>query len=123
MNDKRGLAPEGWRVSTASDWNGLKSFLKDKQTEKLKEKGKSNWTKNSDNVTNETGFTALPADQRSGSGKFSNVGLEAFWWTSGIRNDSKNAIMIPMPDKAPYRNFSHLLGLKNTGFSVRCVKE
>lgn len=123
VNDERGLAPEGWRVSTASDWDGLKSFLKNNQAEKLKEKGNSNWIKNSDTATNETGFTALPAGQRSALGKFSNVGMETLWWASDTRINSNSAIMIPISDKAPHRNFNHLLGSKSSGYSVRLVKE
>jgi uncharacterized protein (TIGR02145 family) len=120
VNDKRGLAPDGWRVSTKSDWDGLGGFLKDIVGAKLKEQGTSNWIKNTANVTNETGFTALPGGLRHDSGKFSSVGSSGYWWTSDNQND-KQAICMSLSD------YTSLLFKynqnKGNGYSVRLVKE
>ena len=115
-NDKRGLAPEGWRVSSSSDWDGLKKFLKDIPGAKLKEKGNANWIKNTNNVTNETGFTALPCGVRTNTGKFSGSGSVGVWWTSDITPtrialwDYNSSIQEMKQDKG-------------YGYSVRLVKE
>ncbi|MBN2790798.1 MAG: fibrobacter succinogenes major paralogous domain-containing protein [Candidatus Delongbacteria bacterium] len=82
VNDKRGLAPKGWRVAFDQDWDALSKGLGDIPGAKLKEAGKNNWLKNADNVTNETGFTVLPSGSRFAAGKFSGAGSQATLWTS-----------------------------------------
>ena len=120
VTDKRGLAPQGWRVSTASDWDGLGKFLKSIPASKLKEPGTENWIKNTTNVTNETGFTALPGGQRYSTGKFSSVGSSGYWWTSDP-TDGENADHFRMYD---YNSSLTKFGSnKGSGFSVRLVKE
>ncbi|MGD9707493.1 MAG: fibrobacter succinogenes major paralogous domain-containing protein [Candidatus Delongbacteria bacterium] len=120
VTDGRGLAPDGWRVSTKSDWDGLGGFLKDIVGAKLKEQGTSNWIKNTANVTNETGFTALPGGLRHDSGKFGGVGSSGYWWISDPA-DGKQATYQSLSD------YTSLVfrygGNKGNGYSVRLVKE
>ncbi|HXK48835.1 MAG TPA: fibrobacter succinogenes major paralogous domain-containing protein [Clostridiales bacterium] len=121
VTDKRGLAPDGWRVSTKSDWEGLRSFLKSSTPGALlKEQGTANWIKNSGNTTNETGFTALPGGHRSDKGSFNSVGYIGYWWTTDQANEEKGIITQLLNDRSP-------LGImqadKGFGYSVRLVKE
>ncbi|MBN2788934.1 MAG: fibrobacter succinogenes major paralogous domain-containing protein [Candidatus Delongbacteria bacterium] len=116
VNDKRGLAPEGWRVSSASDWDEIKKFLKNIPGAKLKEKGNANWVKNTNNVTNETGFTALPGGVRTDNGKFSGLGSVGVWWTSDIIG-----LRIAIWDYNS--SVQQMKQNKGYGYSVRLVKE
>ena len=58
VEDKRGLAPEGWRIPTVEDWNKLEKFLQTNVSYKLR--SKSNWLENKGGI-NSSGFNALPA--------------------------------------------------------------
>jgi len=121
VNDKRGLAPEGWRVSTKSDWEGLRSFLKSSVPGALlKEQGTANWINNSGNTTNESGFTALPGGQRNDKGSFSSVGYIGYWWTTDQANEEKGIITQLLNDRSP---LGIMQANKGNGYSVRLVKE
>jgi uncharacterized protein (TIGR02145 family) len=120
VSDRRGLAPEGWRVSAVSDWEGLVKFLANIPGAKLKEAGKATWIKNADNATNETGFTALPGGLRNDKGKFYSEGSLGKFWTSDMSEGKE------VPCFEIYDYTSLVLkygGIKGGGFSVRCVKE
>ncbi len=120
VNDGRGIAPDGWRVSTASDWDGLIRFLNAIAAAKLKETGTVNWLKNTDNVTNETGFTALPGGWRSEKGKFNSVGSVGCFWTKNQVNDKDAYYMIIYDNNSTVYKYGNNKGI---GYSIRLVKE
>jgi uncharacterized protein (TIGR02145 family) len=121
VNDPRGLAPEGWRIPSNSDWDNLIYFLggEDSASCKLKEAGTTHWKTPNLGATNESGFTALP-----GSNDMSNPGNEGYWWTTTVEN---------IPNQSPiYARDVHLwyndLGVgwnwnpMYKMFSVRCIR-
>ena len=63
--DPRGLAPEGWHVSTDNEWKILMKYLggEDIAGDKLKEPTYW-WVEDYSVPTNESGFTALPGGLR-----------------------------------------------------------
>lgn len=95
VNDPRGLAPEGWHFPTFGEWKELIDLVgEENRAEKIKEPGTAHWSVDSGYVTNETGFTALPAGYRSLYPKeimeFSDINNCACWWSS-TDDDSENA--------------------------------
>jgi uncharacterized protein (TIGR02145 family) len=115
VNDPRGLAPKGWHVPSEAEWATLTDFLGEWWDGGLtKMKSTSGWAEN-DNGSNESGFTALPAGLRDGSGEF----REDFdWWSS-----SEGGRFGPW-----YRFLRFGIGFivsyhKGYGLSVRCLKD
>ncbi len=87
------LCPAGWHVPGDEEWKLLASGLGGNINLgiKIKETGGNHWLNSSSNITNETGFTALPGGYCSFNGVFgpaSNnshwMGGEAYWWTSSV---------------------------------------
>jgi uncharacterized protein (TIGR02145 family) len=122
VNDSRGLAPEGWRVSTDKDWDNLLEYISsirfgnEEQSNYLKSQ---NLWKISDIKCNESGFSVLPVGIRSSKGKFWGfTELAIFWTSTGLKND-----------KALFREFfyndnyiSSGSNYNNTGCNIRCIK-
>lgn len=96
--DKRGIAPEGFRIASNEDWNKLiDSIGLTKAYVKLREKGTEHWFDDKKKATNETMFTAIPGgygygkEKRAGTGlKFEGLGSTASWWSSTIEKTGTN---------------------------------
>lgn len=133
------LAPSGWHVPTSADWDDLQTFLiahgsnwdaatsGNKIAKALA--ARSNWNTstiagaigNDLTKNNSTGFSALPAGNRTGSfGSFSNHGFQGFWWTS-TEHDALTSQFCWLS----YRDSSLLRDSfeKRGGCSVRLVKD
>ena len=112
--DNPNFAPEGWHVPTTDEWVALFEYV-DGEVNKLKESGTDHW--NSDNGTNETGFTAL------GSGHIYGQPLktETTWWSSTIDSGSGNPYRWAMNDNGEFYGGPW----NGTGFifSVRLIKD
>jgi uncharacterized protein (TIGR02145 family) len=128
VNDSRGLAPKGWHVASAEDWLTLTSFLSDTTNAlgeltligyKLKEADTIHWKHTDETVTNEFGFSALPAGVRDTTGYFANLRYCAYWWSS-TEKDLYNAWVWYIPESFWMNNYAWG---KQNGFSVRCVKD
>jgi uncharacterized protein (TIGR02145 family) len=123
VNDPRGLAPQGWHVSTTNEWSTLTTCLGGDQVAggPLKETGTSHWNSPNLGATNATGFTALPGGSRNGTnGVFDYKGIFADWWVSNTNN-----INSPTDHILSYNYIwvSSLGPYKNEGLSIRCVKD
>jgi uncharacterized protein (TIGR02145 family) len=118
VNDPRGLAPSGWHIPSDKEWSQLIDFLGGGRSAVTKIKSKDGWSEGGG--TNESGFSANPDGVFDGSWEFScGIGVDAHWWSStedstkigwcwSITNDST----ITHSDK----------NNKNTGMSVRCIR-
>ena len=87
---------------------------------KLKEGGVLHWNSPNTLATKEFGFTALPGGYHNSNGSYNLIGVAGRWWTStesgsGVawyRVIGYNSSAIASPENA-----------KNSGFSVRCVRD
>jgi uncharacterized protein (TIGR02145 family) len=119
------LCPTGWHIPSDEEWTTLTNLLGDEFAGgKLKEIGLQHWGMplGGENVgaTNESGFTALPGGIRGTGGGFFGIGYSGNWWSSS-ENDAATSWYRNMgyDFEYVYRNNSR----KNTGKSVRCLKD
>jgi len=117
--DLRGLAPEGWHVSSDAEWRQVTDFLGGEDAAGTKMKSSIGWTKDG-NGTNESGFTGLPAGCRDLNGKFGYINMIGYWWSSTEKDT--NLAWYRCIDNSPwyvYRTNYY----KQNGLSVRCIKD
>jgi len=122
VNESRGLAPTGWRIPTAADWDLLiqtTGYIPippgNISARFLKEAGYGHWG-TSNTAQNKYFFTALPNAVRFAP----NPLLYGFWWCATEYN-THNAIfyqMFQLDDVVKKLNDS-----KKMGLSVRLIKE
>ena len=133
--DERGICPEGWRIPSQTDWNGLIENLTPDSLSggMLKEQGNEHWEYFSDEITeqstNESGFNGLPGGRRKyyvtpheGSNGFAEIGYIGYFASTYF--DDYNGKSYPF--RLDYR-FSHASLYPGSGasdgFSVRCIKD
>ena len=118
----RNLCPTGWHVPSVNDFTKLIETLGDTLTAggKLKSIDLSQWHKPNEKADNSSHFSALPAGMRYFEGTFSSASYFTGYWSSTEIN-ADTAIFVSLS----YLNSKVVLGenSKNTGFSVRCVKD
>lgn len=148
--DNRGLCPEGWRVSSSNDWFRLinyfytvlniqnNNFSNDATGNRLKSCRQVNsplggncntsqhprWNQNPHSFfsRDDFGFSALPGGQRTSlenPGEFKDVGKMGCFWTSTPTTGDKIRYFL-LNENTSILDYS---GAKNTGFSVRCVRD
>jgi uncharacterized protein (TIGR02145 family) len=125
VNDKRGLAPKGWKVPSVADWHELYSFAGGDKKGVRKLKSKEVWdgspflVKNSFG-TNESGFNLLPTGSRDHfSGNFYSAKTAARLWTSNPAQ-TKSAYFVDINHENKYNT---TFGYKQLGYAVRCIKK
>lgn len=118
--DDKNICPEGWHVSTKSDWEELIECMggEYKAGIKLKEAGKtSTWMAPSDQITdNESQFTAIPQGGREENGNFINQAYSSYFW--GFDNNPTLFSMSYLSE-----GIAQFEVKKRFGGSVRCVKD
>lgn len=121
ITDSRNIAPEGWHVATADDWDELKTALGGTAEigGKLKEEGTIHWISPNTGATNEPHFGARPGGLRNESGAFSNLTSSGYWWApdDGTGDD----LLIRSLYCNELNIFTYSFS-KKLAFSVRCVK-
>lgn len=122
VNDSRGLAPDGWHIPTDSEWISLTSCIGGVGFGgKLKETGNAHWISPNTEATNSSGFTALPAGQRSFyDGTFSFLQSGTAWWSSTEAGNSSITWTRGLVNF--WGTVSRNDMYKGFGISVRCVK-
>jgi uncharacterized protein (TIGR02145 family) len=143
--DSRGLAPEGWKIPKHSDWISLKKYLisagynasrltyndydqlgKSMASQTHWLPGGSAPARISDrpHLNNRTGFNVFPSGSRNALGDFSGLGLNSNWWAHSSSSLTNTYIRhIDMVGILQYGFRDESSVLKNTGFSVRVLKE
>ena len=119
VNDKRGLAPSGWHVSSDAEWRNTTDNLGGEDAAGTKMKSSNGWTDDG-NGTNESGFTGLPGGCRDLNGRFGYVDKIGYWWSS-TEYDNKLA-WYRCIDKSPYYVYRTNY-YKQNGLSVRCIRD
>lgn len=120
VSDARGLAPNGYHIPNAVEWNNMQSFIGTNPGGKLKQTGTSLWISPNTGATNFYGFSALPAGGRSTSGTFSELGTRATFWTSSDVSSTLAIRKSVTHIESGIFQASHAFG---TGYSVRAVKD
>lgn len=77
VTSEKGLAPDGWAVPTADQWN----LLKTASSKVAYLKATSGWPEGKDG-TDETGFDAIPTGYYSKATGESGLLTETYWWSS-----------------------------------------
>ncbi len=116
------LCPLGWHVPSDADWTSLINFLGNEGIAgaKLKEAGLAHWISPNTAATNETGFTALPAGYRSGSGSYYMFGNMGYWWSSTESSSTYAWVRLMYNDAG---NVAKIDNHKAGGLSVRCIRD
>lgn len=114
--DKRGLAPNGWRIPTKRDFELLCRNVNDNGN-LLKVKGSGM----GDGIgTNLTYFSALFAGDRDNNGNFYDLNRASTFW-SLTEESAEKAYHLFLSDMFSYINFYS--NEKAYGLSVRCIKD
>jgi len=123
VDDAKNLCPIGWHVPTESDWIILINFLGGESIagDKLKETGTTHWNQTNVTVTNESGFTALPAGYRMDiEGTFWDLETGAnFWSSTEVHFGAANSFLLGNYSSSVYMEYDG----KKDGFSVRCIND
>lgn len=135
VNDRRGLCPKNWRVPSDSDWIILEKHLgvsqkliheRDRRDcnanagGKLKDTGTNFWNAPNTRATNETGFSARAGGHRNSNGNFYHIGNFGDYWSS-----TSYTFNLAWSRRLGHNseNISRLNFFKQSGFSVRCIRE
>ncbi len=113
------VCPKAWHLPTDKEWTTLEVYLGGSNVAGQKLKAKNGWNENG-NGTDEYGFTALPGGYRySSDGGFFSAGKFGGWWTS-TQSDGT----VAWRRKIYYNNSGvyRYDNTKNSGYSVRCIK-
>ena len=117
VNDPRGLAPEGWRIPAANDWQQLIDFFGGEEAVCVALMAAGELTVPQPPTPNSS-FCGLAAGGRNKYGSFGNLGDFAYWWSCSVHNETK-AISLQLNSE------SNTARLKpsdmGTGFGVRCI--
>jgi len=119
VSDSRGLAPVGYHIPSDAEWTILTDYLGGAEKAGAKMKSKQGWAYDG-NGTNSSGFSGLPGGLRYLDGTFVGVGEVGYWWSS-TEGDSNfawgRALDCCVGDVVRYD------GVKERGFSVRCLRD
>jgi uncharacterized protein (TIGR02145 family) len=118
------LCPAGWHVPSLIDCSTLLTSLGGEAQADLKltEIGTSHWKYHNDGVTNESGFTALPAGGRFGGG-FTDIGINAYFWVYEENSSKYWCFYIFQLESSGGVAITSQFFEKQDGNSVRCVKD
>lgn len=119
VNDTRGLAPEGWHVPSANEWNILIDYLGGWEVAGSKLKAKTLWDSPNKGATNKTGFTGLPGGLLY-SGYFQGIGFITYYWSSTEYGSFKAYLYTLSSFSTAMDEWPESQRL---GISVRCIKD
>jgi len=119
VSDSRGLAPVGYHIPSDAEWTKLVDYLGGAEKAGAKMKSKQGWAEDG-NGTNSSGFSGLPGGTRDYNGTFYPIGYYGYWWSS-TEYDTYYAWL-----RGLYF-YGGIVGrygnLKESGFSVRCLRD
>lgn len=124
VTDSRNICPTGWHLPTDNEWVILTTFLGGESIAggKLKETGTAHWYSTDSNVTNESGFTALPAGSSFfNQNAFAGISFNGWWWSSTPDDSNLNNAWILYVGNSEI-NLNNGCWKKKNGYSVRCIK-
>ncbi len=111
------LCPTCWRVASDKEWRVMTNLLGGEMVAGMAMKTASGWSNNG-NGNNSSAFTAIPTGYRSAKGPFSSQGVSGYWWSSSSTELNAWYCVLFSKDATAYKYY----GTKESGFSVRCLK-
>lgn len=132
VTDTRNIAPVGWHLATVDEWKALTVYVSTnfgKSINAAKALASTRgWSStlatgavgNSASLNNSTGFSALPCGIRASSGLFDFRSTGGYWWTA-LEGDANNAWGNYLGSST--NSISGEFGIKQSGLSIRCVKD
>ncbi len=123
------LCPSDWHVPTKEEWTALFDNLggNDLAAGKIQETGTTHWQSQDSDVSNSSGFTALPCGYRNDGvydGKFDELGKCASWYSSTFYPafSTSCAVSLFISVYSGSRLAVYYANYNTQGKSVRCVK-
>jgi uncharacterized protein (TIGR02145 family) len=120
VTDSNNIAPLGWHVPTDAEWTTLVTYLGSGGGGKLKSTGTTYWDSPNTSATNSTGFSGLPAGDRSYNGLFHYLGMYGCWWCTTEYSATDGLEYVVEYNSSGITRLAYSKGL---GLSVRCVKD
>ena len=129
----RGICPEGWHIPDSTEWYALYDYVSgglwnstyQKPAQKLKSAGLGGWTGRAGVGTDNYGFNALPAGQRTTGGALAGYGSGnakyTYWWSTNM--DGNTAAWAAGLESDTTRLTFYYGNDRQSGFSVRCLKD
>lgn len=125
------VCPEGWHLPTDAEWEQLVLFINDQKGPYVRFdeywwenvgvhlKSTFRWN-DSENGTDDFGFTGFPGGLRDDEGNFYSQGSDGQWWsaTSKSSTEAYDRLLVNYVPRF-FRNYHN----KDFGSSVRCVKD
>jgi uncharacterized protein (TIGR02145 family) len=116
------LCPAGWHVPSDAEWTTLSDYLGGRSVAGglLKEAGTKHWLSPNNGGTNGSGFTGLPTGYRYFAGGFNSMKSYAYWWSS---TETEPGEAYYRASYYSYASLDRSSSNKNSGMTVRCVKD
>jgi uncharacterized protein (TIGR02145 family) len=120
---RKKITTTGWHIPTDAEWNTLITCLGGISIAGGKMKATTVWDSPNTDATNSSGFTGFPGGIRYdyNSGLFNLIGSSGGWWSSTESGVATEAWCRNL-DYASGRTYRDAMS-KQTGFSVRCLKD
>jgi uncharacterized protein (TIGR02145 family) len=120
-----GACPSGWHLPSDAELTVLTDFLGGESVAggKMKETGTTHWFSPNVGATNSSGFTALPGGGWLDNGKFYDLHVGAYFWTSTEDWSGVEAFAFFRTLHNNYELVGRYLTYKTFSYSVRCVKD
>ena len=130
VTDDRGLCPAGWHIPSDCEWMYLEGYigLLDNELEATGWRGSSGgtlkttsfWEAPNVGASNSFGYDGLPGGYRGSWGAYNDFGSLGWWWTTSAPSwDTVWSRTLWFNSSGIHRGFYS----KQTGFSVRCLKD
>jgi uncharacterized protein (TIGR02145 family) len=117
VNDPRGLAPKGWHIPSADEWDALTNCLGNQAIAGGKMKAIDFWPSPDAGATNSSGFRGIPVGYRNGDGTFYSFGADGYWW---MKKDGSTLARVLSSSNSN----ALILGLRPAlGMTVRLIKD
>jgi uncharacterized protein (TIGR02145 family) len=113
------VCPSGWHVPSDAEWTILTNYLDGSNVAGSKMKSTDGWGGDNFSGNNESGFSALPGGGRDYFSSF--YYKNGFWWSSTESDGGYSAWYRSIYNQEIIVN--RFYGMKNSGFSVRCIKD
>jgi uncharacterized protein (TIGR02145 family) len=124
------LCPIGWHVPSNIEWTTLCTYLGGDTIAygKLREVGTTHWIYTNTEVTNSSGFSALPGGRHTvGEGPpkqyFLDMGYDAVFWTSTLITEGSISAGFHRWFLGQYSQVGEANSPRGNGYSVRCIND